>query len=429
MTVQNEIATLQNVGENVQNAIFHGLNITTIAWEDTARSKNSSLGPNISDLTLSVGNTRMPMIRKPNFSDVTGDLPIEHFQVTVGNETDNGELKRIPLKDYLTDLSTYTTAKGGSNIVERRDEQILCSAQACILPLEESGEVTFVPQLFNYQSQKNDPAVLVIVATSQGTSAQVITEYAQKLYFNRGGQATQYLAKRLSQDRKERNVALEGEMTSEEQDRNVLVIYQIPLKQKPKPVTRNFFGALNSNYGSFPVSGGALLGGLSTKNQTLCLSDGEDVSEESCSFGFGMTRQCTFSRSGSARGRVKKGMEHAMLRAAEISEGPFKSLSGFDLVRDDRYPIRATFQFYRVTDDPNIDSEVFADISRKIETVYDLAKEKGSLVIDQSQRITEATKSAGKFLGKMKEAPTSSTPLFSGFGPKEPEPADFIVVD
>jgi hypothetical protein len=388
MSLVNEIASLQSIQSNVQNATKVGLNITTIAWEDTARHKNSCLGPNISDLTLSTANTRMPMIRKPNFSDVTGDVPIQHFQVTVGNETEGKPLKRIALRDFLENIDIYTDAKPGSRILHDRDEHILCSAQACILPLAESGEVQFVPQLFNYQTSSEDPAVLVVVATSQGTSVQVITEYAQKLYFNRGGHATQYLAKRLSQDRSERKVSLQGEMSTEEQDRNVLMIYQIPLKQKPKPTPRSMFkrfGAPSSSY-SMPTYG-------------------------------------TLSVAGGVRPRA--GMEHAMLRASEVSEGVFKSLAAFDLVRDDRFPIRVTVQHYSVTDDAVIKEDVFKDLAKKIENIYALAKEKGSLVVDNSQRSTEVN-TPGKALGAMREPPTGAKPLFSAFSG---EPADFIVVD
>ena len=62
----------------------YGLQILNITWEDTARYDASAVGPNISDMTIQVqhfipGSERfelscMPVIRFPNFSDVTGDI-------------------------------------------------------------------------------------------------------------------------------------------------------------------------------------------------------------------------------------------------------------------------------------------------------------------------------------------------------------------
>lgn len=66
-----------------------GLNILNVTWEDTGRYKNSSVGPNISDMTIQVQHrdpkTRsnrlhlMPVIRHPNFSDKTADVRLDRF--------------------------------------------------------------------------------------------------------------------------------------------------------------------------------------------------------------------------------------------------------------------------------------------------------------------------------------------------------------
>lgn len=58
----------------------------------------------------------MNMIRKPNFADVSCDMPSNHFKVTVGNE--NGqELTRIPLEEYVKSLS--------DNLWDSRDTELL----------------------------------------------------------------------------------------------------------------------------------------------------------------------------------------------------------------------------------------------------------------------------------------------------------------
>lgn len=462
-----------------------GLNITTVAWEDTSRHKNSCWGSNISDLTLNTSDTRMPMIRKPNFSDVTADLDISTLQVTVGNEGDvEGSLRRIPLIEYVNNLGEYLGGDKNTrriNLAAPRDEVILCSAQACILPLHNEGEVAFVPELFNYQSTEDNPAVLAIVSTSQGTSTHIVTQRQQKLYFNRHGQATKYLAKRLSQDRAERKVSISGDMSIEEQDRNVLVIYQIPLKNQTlkklcvKQATGKSFildidldETMESLYqktsksSRIPVdqirlvyAGKTLDKGTSTNHKLteLGIPNGSTVHMVLKLRGGGMSRgapaatgwkdfhefdnyfESTSITRGGAAPRKKFGMEHAMLRAADKREGDFMTHLKFDLERDDQYPIRATFQFYRVTDDANIGSTLFKDISAKIESVYEMAKEKGSLVIDTSTRKTETTKKAQATttLPAMASVPTDAKPLLSAFSDlkgqeDEKRENDFVVV-
>ena len=91
-----------------------GLDLVNVMWEDTGRAEGSSLGPNISDLTLQVryraseggGETSalMPVIRFPNFSDRTGDVPADKFFVRVGNHKNKKKLDTVPLTDVLRDL-------------------------------------------------------------------------------------------------------------------------------------------------------------------------------------------------------------------------------------------------------------------------------------------------------------------------------------
>ncbi len=387
------VLELERLYDSPKNRLFArevGLNLTTVAWEDTSRDKNRCIGRHISDITLNTSDRNMPMIRKPNFSDVTCDLDISYLAVTIGNEVENGEkgaYRRIPLKEYLENLDRYAGAPvEAKSVTLPRDEVVLCSSQACILPLQKSGEVSFVPQIFNYQSTREEPAVLVVVATSQGTSTHLVTERHQKLYFNRRGQATEFLAKRLSQDRAERSVDVNGELSSDEKDRNVIVIYQVPLEQlTPKPAAYASPKAYNVRAASGPTS-----------------------------------RRGARSL-GSVRSVEKRGMEPAMLRSSDTSEGAFTALK-IPFKRDARYPIRATFQFYRVTDDVDITKETFLDISKKLELVYDMANEKGSLVIDHTTRTTETTgsPSPGIPLPVIPPLAFDANPLFAGFAQTQP---------
>lgn len=74
-----------------QKAAARGLSVLNVTWEDTGRSKGSSVGPNISDMTIGVRDLSgalhpMPVIRFDNFSDKTADVRSEEFFLRTGNE-------------------------------------------------------------------------------------------------------------------------------------------------------------------------------------------------------------------------------------------------------------------------------------------------------------------------------------------------------
>ena len=67
---------------------------------------------------------------------------------------------------------------------KQSDSHVIVSSQACFLTIEKGKETKFNVALYNYQSQINNPAVLAIVSTSKGTSAQIIEKKDQLLLFN-----------------------------------------------------------------------------------------------------------------------------------------------------------------------------------------------------------------------------------------------------
>merc|ERR1719295_869286 len=82
-----------------------------VSWEDCARNKGSSWGPCISDMTLRVNQSCMPVIRQPNFSDKTWDVKMKHIPIVIGNHTPNEqeELQTISLSAYLEHFSDFMT--------------------------------------------------------------------------------------------------------------------------------------------------------------------------------------------------------------------------------------------------------------------------------------------------------------------------------
>jgi hypothetical protein len=188
------IQAIENTAAMVwdENAIAltsqYGLDILNVTWEDTGRYYDSAVGPNISDVTIQIQHqdpltresrlTLMPVIRFPNFSDLTADISLDKFYLLVGNE-DGNKLHKVTLREYLGDIRRYLSEPGSwrgqeSSLLAERDSHVLVSAQAAFLPVPQEGVAEFNPVIFNYQSYQGDPAVLTIVATREGTSATVI---------------------------------------------------------------------------------------------------------------------------------------------------------------------------------------------------------------------------------------------------------------
>ena len=87
----------------------------------------------------------MPVIRFPNFTDRTGDIPADRFFVRVGNEHAGQRRSRsVPLTDVLKNLKAFaslpSSIRGSGNLLAPRDTHFLVSAQAVFLPIPEEGQ-------------------------------------------------------------------------------------------------------------------------------------------------------------------------------------------------------------------------------------------------------------------------------------------------
>jgi hypothetical protein len=362
-----------------------GLAIVNVTWEDTGRAMGSSLGPNISDLTLQVrrrdprghfADALMPVIRYPNFTDRTGDVPADRFFVRVGNERGEG-LSTVSLVDLLRDLRRFASSpesfdgeEGGTapvNLLSARDTHFLVSAQAVFLPIPRAGKAEFNPVLFNYQSAPESPAVLAILATREGTSMTVIenrTEdrtiqgWGQELYFNDDGQRAAFTAERRS-DVAARIEAQGGPRS--EADRSalgkgadVLAIVQVPLVHKQVGYLGGLFPESSDGYGYEFSDDPLAAGGFGPNDATIRVRPGP----------------------------VSSGMERAVLGHGPHL-GPFQEGYGSVLQRDPKFPIRITVQFYKATSS-GIATEADLDaIAKNIGSAYEHAEFVGSLVMPE----------------------------------------------
>lgn len=331
-----------------------GLNLVDLTWEDTGRYKNSAVGPNISDMTIQIQRKDprtgayslhcMPVIRHPNFSDRTGDVPLDKFYLLVGNERGQ-DLRRVTLKDFLAEPRRYLHDPKSwpgrkASLLTTRDTHALVSAQSCLLPIPPAGKAEFNPVLFNYQSRAGDPAVLTILATREGTSVTVIDNardgfaagrtWGQRLFFNKDGERASLTGERLS------DFIASGQAPggAEDPDRgmNMVLLIQVPLKQKQ----------------SFRPH-----------------------------YSMGLASDCVVSPSAKV---ASKRMEVAVIGHGEV-EGPFTEIAGLDIERDPAFPVRVTVQFYKATSDGTLSDDEARLMAQQIEKVYWKADYVGSLVV------------------------------------------------
>lgn len=365
------LAAIQNTAAMVTNeqaqglAAQYGLNIVNVTWEDTGRYHNSAVGPNISDMTIQVqqpdpatgdyGLTLMPVIRYPNFEDLTGDVSPDHFYLLVGNETGQ-TLQRVSLTEYLGNFRRYLNnpdswAGQESSLLAERDSSVLVSAQAAFLPVPQQGQAQFNPVLFNYQSYQGDPAVLVIVATREGTSATIIDNtrdafqsglsWGQRLFFNQNGQRAGFTGERLSDFQTQAQPGQEVSVeVGEESGLNMVLLIQVPLKQKQPQVYLD------------EMTEGAVMAAEPAPAQ-------------------------------------ESDVEAAVIGHGPI-EGPFTEIDNLAIERDERFPIRVTVQFYQATSNGVVSPADMEIIASQLKRVYSDAEYVGSLVVDgSSQRVTE----------------------------------------
>lgn len=347
-----------------------GLEVMNVMWEDTGRYEGSSVGPNISDLTLQVRervgeNVRtslLPVIRHPNFSDKTADVKAEQLWVRIGNERAGATRRAVRLTEVLEHLGEYlsasSTLKGSGNLLAKRDTHFLVSAQHVFVPLPREGKAEFNPVLFNYQSYPGNPAVLTLLVTREGLSVRVIENkpgdqtfqgWGQQLFFNDKGQKTTFTAERKSAvaNRIASGQGTKADEGALDEGADMMMLVQVPLKQVVSH--RGFFGADDSLAQAAPPMEA---GGAAERQSTR---------------------------------RERSDVEQAVLGHGDAM-GPHEECGGLALERDDRFPVRVTVQFYKATSNGVVSDSDLADVKRAIDRTYESGDYVGSLVVPQGER-------------------------------------------
>ena len=362
------VANMVGNDHAVNTVTGYGLQLLNVMWEDTGRWEGSSVGPNISDVTIEVEGWRngkthrtylMPVMRHDNFTDKTADVRIDKILIPVGNHQE-GELHLVTLKELLESpgqfMSTHDKGKiKGNSLLAKRDTHALVSAQHAFLPVPKEGKATFWPVIFNYQSTKKNPAVLTILVTRQGTSMTIIDNardtvsggdsWGQRLYFNKNGEKAPLIAERLT-DVKASGTTANGENAQDlGSDSNVLMLIQVPLRYREPPRRSIAYEAA-----------GDVAGGLAQPAPAPARSKDDNA------------------RPG------RSDVDVAVLGHGQ-TEGPYTELDGLTIARDPRFPVRVTLQFYQATSNGVVSRADVKAMAAQIKKVYGKGDYVGSLVV------------------------------------------------
>jgi len=368
-----KVANMVNDERAYRVAQAFGLQLLDVMWEDTGRWEGSSVGPNISDVTIEVEGLAdgkrhrtylMPVMRHDNFTDKTADIRTDEIMIPVGNHQGGGELEVISLKDLLENPGEFLSApdKGaikGESLLAKRDSHVLVSAQHAFLPVPEGGQAKFWPVIFNYQSTKKNPAVLTILVTRQGTSMTIIDNahdvvgsedsgsWGQRLYFNSEGERAPLVAERLA-DVKATGTTTNGESAASlGDDANVLMLIQVPLEYRQ------------------PRRSSPKAPKMDVDTKAPMAAPAENAAG---------------SGSGYGSGRGSSNVDTAVLGHGP-TEGEFSELDGLTITRDSRFPVRVTLQFYQATSNGVVSRADVKAMAAQIKKVYKKGDFVGSLVV------------------------------------------------
>ena len=402
-----QVLRLPDSGAMQSRARRHGLNVLNVLWEDTGRFEGSSVGPNISDVTLQLRepvdgsgarfrNRLLPVLRHPNFSDKTADIAADKLWVKVGNQSAGAQIVSVPLSELLKHLREYVSnpdsIRGSGDLSAPRDSHMLVSAQHVFVPIPQQGKIEFTPVIFNYQSSARNPAVLTLLVTRQGTSVVAIDNSGrdathdgsgQQLFFNNKGQKTTLTAERKSDvtERIEAGQATEQDAGALGDGADMMLIVQVPLKVR-QPSYGSGYGI---GYGSFSLGGlGAMgpgAGGGGVAGPPMQPAPPSKSTSDSDLSGAGMGDV----GGGAGRGRASSDVEQAILGHGD-DLGDFSEGRDLKLVRDPRFPVRVTVQFYKATSNGVISDADLVAAKSEIDKVYARGDSVGSLVVPEGQR-------------------------------------------
>lgn len=220
----------------------------SVGWDDCARSKFSSLGPNISDWSFrarypgDTGEGRLlQFIRHPNYTDRTSTVSSSDVCLVLPDEGPDHHLRMVTLTDYLSNYGRYTPGVPDSvDLSNGPNELVTIRYIAVIAPEDETGTCEVVPTAYNYQTvDPKNPKNVIAASFHMGVGSRVDGTGAQPVYLVKpdadgGPQDTWFRITNSERETAEQQEATESVLgtRSTGAGRNRVQCLQIPLKQK-----------------------------------------------------------------------------------------------------------------------------------------------------------------------------------------------------
>jgi hypothetical protein len=285
---------------------------------------------------------------------------MDKIWINIGNQSSTSTVTSVPLREVLRDLRAYLSnpaeLNGDGNFLDTRDSHVLASAQHVFVPLPKTGAIEFNPVIYNYSSFANNPAVMTLLVTRQGTSVVAIENYSgdqsyqtwgQQLFFNNAGQRTALRAERKSAviDRVESGGATTNDKGALAKGADMVMLIQVPIVHEAPPEPE------------FNLAQPAAVAGEVAADTTAAEASAPGRSDVEVAV-------------------VSKGSDL----------GPYAETKGLRLVRDPQFPIRVTVQFYKATSNGIVDDADLKAMKAEIDKVYNDADFVGSLVVPPGQQ-------------------------------------------
>ena len=235
------VLLISQLVSTISNQARYPLALESLFWNKYNKLRVKAWGGCVTDQTVLINNTRMPIIRKPNFSESTWDVSLDSIPITIGNQTKVDQYSQpqiISLRQYLTNFSDYmsssgkgvdadakdeetkeTTSKPKANLLASTDNTVTMNTSCVLLPSNiNTGNTEFALGTFNWKTSLNNPACLYIISTYSGTSSVIVEGNFQKIFYNNHGKNSLFQVP-----------------TQTGIDKNeCITIVQVPLKQKSR---------------------------------------------------------------------------------------------------------------------------------------------------------------------------------------------------
>merc|ERR1719262_231952 len=295
-----DVMTSINTTLKTAGGAYTDYSCKTVSWDDVTRGtvggSLSSWGANITDTRLyEKSGKQLYTVRSENFNEKLGKVNADELALITGNQQPGGDLTPITLRDFLKNMGKHGAYAGLDKNVslddKAADAEVSIRFMTTFLPVndEELATLEFAPEMYQYQTRsEDDPANLLLLATTQGVAVQANGAGATKLYHHAVEPSKQICRYWFEAERSTKKVGGAQLETKEEAQAaaqrgkatasvigtrsmgtrfNVLMTIQVPLKQQPPPRPRGggmgmLLGGMGGGGGGFTMKmkkcGGAM---------------------------------------------------------------------------------------------------------------------------------------------------------------------------